>query len=73
MPAVNTARLHRIDALIHQGGHVGFKHLSSDLEVSTATLKRDLEFLRSRIGAPIKYDALPTAQLVFCAHRRKTR
>ncbi len=56
MPAGNTARLYRIEALIRQHGHVSFKTLISDLEVSPATLKRDLEFLRSRMGAPIEYD-----------------
>jgi predicted DNA-binding transcriptional regulator YafY len=32
------------------------RDLLADLEVSRATLKRDLEFLRSRLGAPIEYD-----------------
>jgi predicted DNA-binding transcriptional regulator YafY len=31
-------------------------HLQDELEVSPATLKRDLEYLRSRMGAPIEYD-----------------
>jgi predicted DNA-binding transcriptional regulator YafY len=53
----NTARLYRIDALIRTRGHVSFSDLQADLEVSPATLKRDLEYLRSRLGAPIQYDA----------------
>ncbi len=57
MPAGNTARLYRIEALIRQHGHVSFQTLIDELEVSPATLKRDLEFLRSRMGAPIQYDA----------------
>ena len=54
--ANNTARLYRIEALIRSRGHVSFKTLLDELEVSAATLKRDLEFLRSRMGAPIEYD-----------------
>lgn len=54
--ANNTARLYRIEALIRARGTVTFKALLDELEVSPATLKRDLEFLRSRMGAPIEYD-----------------
>jgi len=54
----NAARLYRIEALIRAHGLVSFKALLDDLEVSPATLKRDLEYLRSRMGAPIEYDAL---------------
>lgn len=54
--ANNTARLYRIEALIRSRGHVSFKTLLDELEISAATLKRDLEFLRSRMGAPIDYD-----------------
>jgi predicted DNA-binding transcriptional regulator YafY len=54
--ANNTARLYRIETLIRARGHVSFKTLLDELEVSPATLKRDLEYLRSRLGAPIEYD-----------------
>ncbi len=54
--ANNTARLYRIEALIRARGHVSFADLLQELEVSPATLKRDLEYLRSRLGAPIEYD-----------------
>jgi predicted DNA-binding transcriptional regulator YafY len=54
--ANNTARLYRIEALIRSRGVVSFKVLLDELEVSPATLKRDLEYLRSRMGAPIEYD-----------------
>jgi predicted DNA-binding transcriptional regulator YafY len=54
--ANNTARLYRIEALIRARGHVSFQTLIDELEVSPATLKRDLEYLRSRMGAPIEYD-----------------
>jgi predicted DNA-binding transcriptional regulator YafY len=54
--AGHTERLYRIEALIRARGHVSFQTLLGELEVSPATLKRDLEFLRSRMGAPIEYD-----------------
>ncbi len=49
-------RLYKIDSLIRSRGCVSFANLRAELEVSPATLKRDLEFLRSRVGAPIEYD-----------------
>jgi predicted DNA-binding transcriptional regulator YafY len=54
--ANNTERLYRIEALIRGRGCVSFQTLLDELEVSRATLKRDLEYLRSRMGAPIEYD-----------------
>jgi predicted DNA-binding transcriptional regulator YafY len=50
------ARLYRIESLIRSRGQVSFATLLEELEVSPATLKRDLEYLRSRMGAPIEYD-----------------
>jgi predicted DNA-binding transcriptional regulator YafY len=52
----NTERLYKIESLIRQRGCVSFQVLMDTLEVSRATLKRDLEYLRSRLGAPIEYD-----------------
>ena len=54
--ANNTARLYRIETLIRSRGTVTFKALLEELEVSRATLKRDLDYLRNRMGAPIEYD-----------------
>ena len=54
--ANNTARLYRIETLIRSRGTVSLRTLIDELEVSPATLKRDLEYLRSRLGAPIEYD-----------------
>lgn len=53
----NTARLYRIESIIRRNGHASRRELLAELEVSPATLKRDLEYLRSRLGAPIEYDA----------------
>jgi predicted DNA-binding transcriptional regulator YafY len=54
--AHHTERLYRIEALIRSRGCVSLQSLLDELEVSRATLKRDLEYLRSRMGAPIEYD-----------------
>eukprot|EP01036_Dinobryon_divergens_P011097 gene11097-14910_t len=42
--------------LIRSRGGVSFEALQEELEVSRATLKRDLQYLRDRLGAPIVYD-----------------
>jgi predicted DNA-binding transcriptional regulator YafY len=51
-----TARVYKIEMLIRNRGHVSFQALLYELEVSPATLKRDLEYLKDRLGAPIVYD-----------------
>jgi predicted DNA-binding transcriptional regulator YafY len=51
-----TARVYKIEMLIRTRGCVSFATLLDELEVSPATLKRDLEYLRDQLGAPIEYD-----------------
>jgi predicted DNA-binding transcriptional regulator YafY len=51
-----TDRLYKIELMIRHRGHVSFAQLRDELEVSPATLKRDLEYLRDQLGAPIEYD-----------------
>ena len=51
-----TDRVYKIEMLIRSRGHLSFRDLLDELEVSPATLKRDLAFLRDRLGAPIDYD-----------------
>ena len=51
-----TERFYRIEMLIRNRGLVSFETLLDDLEVSRATLKRDLQYLRERLDAPIVYD-----------------
>jgi predicted DNA-binding transcriptional regulator YafY len=51
-----TARVYKIEMLIRNRGHVSFRTLLEELEVSPATLKRDLEYLKDQLGAPIEYD-----------------
>jgi predicted DNA-binding transcriptional regulator YafY len=52
-----TERVYRIESLIRSRGTVSFAALIEALEVSPATLKRDLAYLRERLGAPIEYEA----------------
>ena len=51
-----TERFYKIEMLIRSRGSVSFADLLEALEVSPATLKRDLQYLRDRMGAPIEYD-----------------
>lgn len=49
-------RLHMIDQLLSSRAHVTLNEFLDALEVSQATFKRDLEFLRDQLNAPIVYD-----------------
>ena len=49
-------RLHRIKYMIQARQCVPVKDFLSELEISLATFKRDLEYLRSRMNANIIYD-----------------
>ena len=51
-----TERFYKIEMLIRARGCVSFDALLDEVEVSRATLKRDLQYLRSRMDAPIVYD-----------------
>ena len=51
-----TERIFKIEQLIAARKLVSFQTLLDELEVSRATLKRDLEYLRSRMKTPIVYD-----------------
>jgi predicted DNA-binding transcriptional regulator YafY len=50
-----TERFYRIEMLIRRQSGVSFEQLLDELEVSPATLKRDLQYLRDRMDAPIVY------------------
>jgi predicted DNA-binding transcriptional regulator YafY len=49
-------RLQQIDRLLRGRIAPTKAHLLDSLEVSEATLKRDFEYMRSRLGAPIEWD-----------------
>ena len=50
-----TERFYKIELLLRGRGCVSFDTLQAELAVSPATLKRDLQYLRDRLGAPITY------------------
>jgi len=52
----NNERIYRIDQLLNDRKIVSFQDLLDRLEVSPATLKRDLAYMRDRLNAPIVYD-----------------
>ena len=49
-------RFYKIDHLLRERGTVTTEQFMRELEVSLATLKRDLEYLKSRHNAPIEWD-----------------
>ncbi|MDA8383977.1 MAG: WYL domain-containing protein [Betaproteobacteria bacterium] len=51
-----TERFYKIDQLLTERGLLPFDALLAALEVSPATLKRDLQYLRDRLNAPIVWD-----------------
>lgn len=51
-----TERFYKIDQLINDRRLVTFAELLEALEVSRATLKRDLDYMRNRLNAPIVWD-----------------
>jgi predicted DNA-binding transcriptional regulator YafY len=51
-----TDRLYKLKAWLDSGRRVGRDFLLRELEVSPATLKRDIALLRHRLNAPIEWD-----------------
>jgi predicted DNA-binding transcriptional regulator YafY len=49
-------RFHKIDQLLKDRQIVSMKVFLGELEVSHATIKRDLEYMRDRLHAPIEWD-----------------
>ncbi len=50
-------RVYRIERLLKQNRAVPMRRLLEELEVSRSTVKRDLDYLRDRLNAPIVWDA----------------
>ena len=53
-----TERFYRIDQLLSEQRCISFDAIQGVLGVSRATLRRDLQYLRDRLNAPIIYDRL---------------
>jgi predicted DNA-binding transcriptional regulator YafY len=56
MPMDRTERFYQIDQMLQAGGVVPIERFLRTLGVSRATFKRDLEYLRDRLNAPIEWD-----------------
>lgn len=58
MPLERSAleRVNQIDKLIREGRCPSCRILAERFEVSSRTVERDIEFMRDRMGAPIKFD-----------------
>lgn len=52
-----TERLHKIKKRLDAGRCLGRQALLDEFEISVATLKRDIAYLRERWGLPVRYDA----------------
>ncbi len=50
-----TERFYKIEKLLRQRKVASFAALQAELEVSPSTLKRDLDYLRTRLNAPIEW------------------
>jgi predicted DNA-binding transcriptional regulator YafY len=55
-PVDRTERFYKIQQLIHRHKAVPVRRFLQELEISPATFKRDLEYLRSRLNIPIVWD-----------------
>ena len=53
-----TERFYRIDQLLASSQAVAKQTLLDELEISWATLKRDIAYMRDRLNAPILFDSL---------------
>ncbi|MBX6392569.1 MAG: YafY family transcriptional regulator [Burkholderiales bacterium] len=51
-----TERFYKIDQLLQQKGVVRLEEFLAELGISRATFKRDLEYMRDRLHAPIEWD-----------------
>ena len=53
-----TERFYTIDRLLRSRRKVSLRQFMEELEVSRATVRRDLEYMRDRMAAPIVWDAV---------------
>jgi proteasome accessory factor B len=51
-------RMMRVHARLQSGRYPNCRKLADELEVSSKTVQRDLDFMRYRLGLPIEYDQL---------------
>lgn len=61
-----TERLYKIQRLLETGRVISGSEFLAELEVSRATFRRDLSYLRDRLGAPIEWDAEGNGYRLIC-------
>ena len=49
-------RIHRIVALIGRGSYPNCRQMAEELEFSSRTVHRDIDFIRNRLELPVEYD-----------------
>jgi predicted DNA-binding transcriptional regulator YafY len=70
VPVVKPDRLYALKLLLERGQCVPMSDILQRLEISRATAKRDLEFLRDRMGVPVQWDAFGRGYCIRCETRR---
>jgi predicted DNA-binding transcriptional regulator YafY len=70
VPVVKPDRLYALKLLLERGQCVPMSDILQRLEISRATAKRDLEFLRDRMGVPVQWDAFGRGYSIRCETRR---
>jgi len=56
MSKIAIERITRLVRTIRRRGFVSMDQLIADLEVSEASVKRDITFLRDRLGCPLEWN-----------------
>lgn len=64
-----TERFYKIDNLLHANQIVPISRFLQELEVSPATFKRDLEYMRDRLNAPIQWSKLDGGYSYATGHK----
>ena len=70
VPVVRPDRLYALKRLLERGQCVAMSDILQRLEISRATAKRDLEFLRDRMGVPVEWDAFGRGYRIRSQTRR---
>lgn len=68
MPKENSERIRNIVRMIRKRGAVTIRELVDEFEVSNASIKRDFEYLRSRLGCPLEWDGKKRGYVINDAH-----
>jgi predicted HTH transcriptional regulator len=61
---VSIERIQKILRLIRRKGAASMQYLMDELEVSQASVKRDLDFLKDRLGCSLEWDASKRGYLI---------